>query len=139
MGDHKCWTCCRHSWYSDILLEFDRICKENISIPVVLSTLLGAVRHRVLPRDDDIDVVMVQEYDRLKEICRLISKEGYFLRRYDSDRSFDSFTAEKRQHGYHNTPREPRHTMGYSLMFSLWTILCWGVLEAVRCRSCLRF
>ena len=52
----------------NILLEFDRVCKENnLTYYLAYGTLLGAVRHGgFIPWDDDIDVLMPRaDYDRL--------------------------------------------------------------------------
>lgn len=64
-----------------ILIVFDKFCKENnIKYFAGFGTLLGAVRHKgFIPRDDDIDVVMLREdYDKLISLGHLFEKP-YFL------------------------------------------------------------
>ncbi len=51
-----------------ILIEFDRLCKENnLTYYLAFGTLLGAARHGgFIPWDDDIDVMMPRDdYERL--------------------------------------------------------------------------
>lgn len=52
----------------DILLQFDRYCKENnLRYVLYYGTLLGAVRHQgFIPWDDDIDIAMPRpDYERM--------------------------------------------------------------------------
>lgn len=60
-----------------ILVEFDRVCRENgLRYSLAYGTLLGAVRHKgFIPWDDDVDVVMPRpDYEKLYAL----GKEGAF-------------------------------------------------------------
>ncbi|MFQ9057363.1 MAG: LicD family protein [[Eubacterium] siraeum] len=57
----------------DILVKFDRMCKENnLRYFITAGTLLGAVRHKgFIPWDDDIDVVMLRkDFKKLNGVCK---------------------------------------------------------------------
>lgn len=73
-----------------ILLEFDRIAKENnISYFLVGGTLLGAKRHQgFIPWDDDIDIGIPRiDYDRL--LTEQVScKYPYLLEKFDPNSDY---------------------------------------------------
>lgn len=72
----------------DLLIEFDRICKENgIKYSLDAGTLLGAIRHKgFIPWDDDVDVVMLrEEYEKLNMIASQKFCEPYFWQTFSSD------------------------------------------------------
>lgn len=67
----------------EMLLEVDRICKENsIRYTIIGGTLLGAVRHGgFIPWDDDADVAMLRpEYEKFCSVIdeKLDSSRFYF-------------------------------------------------------------
>ena len=66
----------------DLLLEFDRVCKENgLRYFAEGGTLLGAARHRgFIPWDDDMDVSMCRtDYNKLCEIAPTAFSSPYFF------------------------------------------------------------
>ena len=55
----------------ELLLELDKICKENgLTYLLAYGSLLGAVRHGgFIPWDDDVDVIMpMSDIDKLEQI-----------------------------------------------------------------------
>lgn len=71
-----------------MLIEFDRICKENnLSYQLFAGTLLGAIRHNgFIPWDDDIDVAMLRDdYEKFINICNDNLSPDYFLQNYKTD------------------------------------------------------
>lgn len=73
----------------DILLEFDRVCRElNLSYYLAYGTLLGAIRHQgFIPWDDDIDVWMPRK--DYKTFCchcqKALDDENFFFQDAKSD------------------------------------------------------
>ena len=73
----------------DMLVEFDKICKEhNLRYWLDSGTLLGAVRHKgFIPWDDDIDISMpIEDYKKFLKVAKLPS--DIFLQTKQSDREF---------------------------------------------------
>lgn len=72
----------------EMLIEFDRICRNN-NIPYQLfaGTLLGAIRHHgFIPWDDDIDVAMKRnDYERFLSCCPKDLDKKYFLQNCFTD------------------------------------------------------
>ena len=85
----------------EILLEVDRICKDNnITYQLHAGTLLGAVRHKgFIPWDDDIDILMpIKDYNKFCKVCRSNLNEDYFLQTILTDK-FNHFFAKVRKNG----------------------------------------
>ncbi len=69
-----------HNILYDMLLEVDRICKENdIRYFLAFGTEIGAVRDNAfIPWDDDIDIkVMREDYERFKSAMKANLKAPY--------------------------------------------------------------
>ncbi len=86
----------------EILLEFDRICKEEgLTYQLFAGTLLGAIRHGgFIPWDDDIDVCMLREdYERFLTIAQEKLGEDYFLQSTETDPKYVNPFAKIRKNG----------------------------------------
>ena len=62
-----------HEALLGILIEFDRVCRENgLHYSLAFGTLIGAIRHKgFIPWDDDVDVIMPRpDYDKLYELVK---------------------------------------------------------------------
>ncbi|MDN6626533.1 MAG: LicD family protein [Pisciglobus halotolerans] len=84
----------------EILLEFDRVCKEHdIPYQLFAGTLIGAIRHKgFIPWDDDVDVCMLRkDYDRFLEVAQDALDSHYFLQTYETDKQYRSHYAKIRK------------------------------------------
>lgn len=84
---------------TDILAEFDRVCRKNgLSYTVFAGTLLGAVRHKgIIPWDDDIDVAMPRkDYEKLLRLSKTEFNEQYFLQTPETDKGYHKAFAKLR-------------------------------------------
>lgn len=75
----------------ELLIEFDRICRENnLKYQLFSGTLLGAIRHKgFIPWDDDIDVCMLREdYEKFINISKKSLNEKYFLQTHETQRNY---------------------------------------------------
>lgn len=71
-----------HSALLEIMLEFDRVCRENgLKYSLAYGTLIGAIRHKgFIPWDDDVDVVMPRsDYEKFYELAKSGALGEHFL------------------------------------------------------------
>ena len=72
----------------DMLVEFDRVCRENdINYVLFGGSLLGAVRHKgYIPWDDDADIGMLREdYEKFKKHANEMNPEICYFQDHDTD------------------------------------------------------
>ena len=71
-----------------MLIEFDRVCRENdLKYYLCGGTLLGAVRHKgFIPWDDDVDVLMPRDdYEKLLALKSGIFNDDMFIESNEND------------------------------------------------------
>ena len=75
----------------DMLIEFDRVCRENnINYVLFGGSLLGAVRHKgYIPWDDDADIGMLREdYDAFKKVAHQMNQSICYFQDHDTDSEY---------------------------------------------------
>ena len=86
----------------EILLEFDRICKNHdINYQLFAGTLIGAIRHKgFIPWDDDIDVAMLRsDYNRFLSVVEDELGSEYFFQTHETDPNYINKFAKIRKNG----------------------------------------
>lgn len=77
-----------HLHLLDIIVVFDRICKEEkLTYYLFAGTLLGAVRHKgFIPWDDDADVAMPRkDFEKLKTVAKKYLPKYMYVQCYETD------------------------------------------------------
>lgn len=75
----------------DILVEIDRICKNNdIKYYLAYGTAIGAVRHKgFIPWDDDADIFMFKnEYEKFIDVCKTELGNDFFIQTSETDKEY---------------------------------------------------
>lgn len=86
----------------DILVEIDRICRENnIKYSLAYGTLLGAIRHKgFIPWDDDIDLMMLRDdYDKFLDIVKFNLSDKFYLTNFEDNSYYALPFAKVMAHG----------------------------------------
>lgn len=89
-----------HDTLLEILIEIDRVCKENdIKYFLDSGTALGAIRHNgFIPWDDDIDIGMLRsDYEQFLKIAPSSLKAAYFLQTRETDKEYNKLHAKIRK------------------------------------------
>lgn len=89
-----------HSTLLEMLIELDRVCRENnIHYFLDSGSALGAVRHGgFIPWDDDVDIGMLRDdYDRFLQIAPKSLDSKYFLQTRDNDKYYNKLHAKLRK------------------------------------------
>lgn len=87
-----------------LLLEFDRVCRENnLTYFLDSGTALGAVRHGgFIPWDDDIDVGMPRkDYEVFLRIGQDLFPKDIFIQTPQTDSTYKRYSAKLRLEGTH--------------------------------------
>lgn len=109
-----------HEVQLELLIEFDRICKDhNLVYQLYSGTLLGAVRHKgFIPWDDDLDVCMLRDdYEKFLMIYKSNQTANYFLQTHKTDEKYVHSFARLQKNGTTLVQKQWTHTGMSSKIF----------------------